>query len=158
MIRQNTAISQDKVFPQTGHVRCVEQGHIGLLWRAAAFTVVASAAGGDDVHPSVDAVLSEGDDVFACQFLFMKMIAAIRTDVTVSGEEFAIGQPRLHLKRVDLGHTTGADDAVHGDDGLHARDGIVPTVVNSHLPTRLPADVFAGIVNHRFFQRYPRLG
>ena len=61
LIGQDTAVAQDEVFPQAGHVGGVEQRHMGLLGRAAALAVVAGAAGGDDVHPVVAAVLREGE-------------------------------------------------------------------------------------------------
>ena len=66
LIGEYAAIAQNKVFPQAGDVRRVEQGHVGLLGRAVALAVVAGPAGGDHVHPVVNAVLRERNDVFTC--------------------------------------------------------------------------------------------
>jgi hypothetical protein len=41
LIGQDFAISQNKVFPKTGDVRGVQQGHASLFWRPAAFSVIA---------------------------------------------------------------------------------------------------------------------
>ena len=41
LIGQDSAVSQNEIFPEAGHIRGIEQGHVGLLRRAAAFAVIA---------------------------------------------------------------------------------------------------------------------
>ena len=113
LVCQDTSIAQNKVFPQTGHIGRVKQSHISLLGGAAAFTMITGAAGGDHVHPIVDTVLGERDDVFSGEFFLVEMIAAIGAHIAVTGEKFTIGQARLHLERVDLGHAARTNDAVY---------------------------------------------
>ena len=136
---------------------CHQKLHL-VLGCTVAFAVVAGTAGGNHIHPIINTVLGKGNDVLAGKFLFMKMSTTIRAHIAVARKEFAIRQPRLHLKRIDLGHTARADDAIHRDDGLLTRDGVMPAMEHSHLRARLPAYVLAGIVNHRLFKRNPRLG
>ena len=121
LVGQDAAVAQNEVFPQAGNIRRVEQGHVGLLGGAAAFAVVAGAAGGDDVHPVVAAVLGEGDDVLACEFGFVVLAAAVGADVAVAGKELAIGEARLEIKGVDIGNALGADDAAVFAERDHAR-------------------------------------
>ncbi len=87
----------------------------------------------------------------------MEVIPAVRADVAVAAEELVVGQPRLQIKRVDVGHTLGADDAVDRDDGLLPRDGIGAAMKHRHLAARFPAHLVGRVVNDRLFQRYPRL-
>ena len=130
LVVQDAAVAQDKVFPQGGHIRRVEQGHFGLLRGATALAVVASAAGGDHIHPVVHPVLGKRDDVLSGEFGFVKMVATISADVAVAGKQFGIGQARAQIKGIDGWHASGADDAVDRNDGLLARDGIVATPKN----------------------------
>ena len=152
MIRQDTAVAQDEVFPQGGHIRGVEQGHLGLLGGAVGFAVVASAARSDHVHPTVHAVLAKGDDVFAGEFGFVEIVAAIRADVAVTGKQFAVGQTRFQFKGIDARHAFGANDAVDGDERLLARDGVVATVVDGDFNTGFPAHLVGRIVGHGLFE------
>jgi len=158
LVRQDAAVAQDEVFPQTGHIGRVEQRHVGLLGGAVALAVVAGAAGGDHVHPGVDTVLGKRDDVLARQVFLMEMVAAVGADVAVAGEKLAVGQARLEVEGVDVGHAAGADDAVDGDDGLLAGGGIVAAAEHGDLPTRLPAHFVRRVVDDRLLQRDPRLG
>ena len=41
LIGQDSAVAQNEIFPEAGHIRGIEQGHVGLLRRAAAFAVIA---------------------------------------------------------------------------------------------------------------------
>ena len=92
LIGEYAAIPQNKIFPQAWHIRRVEQGHIGLLGRAAAFSMVAASACSDHIHPSVDAFLREGDDMLACEFLFMKAVATISAHIAIPNKQLAVGQ------------------------------------------------------------------
>ena len=115
LVGQNAAVAQNEVFPEAGHIRRVEQRHVGLLGRAIAFAVVAGFAGGDDVHPVVYAMLAEGADVFAGEFGFVEFVAAVGANVAVTGKQFAVGQAGFELKGIDFGHALGANDAVDTD-------------------------------------------
>lgn len=78
--------------------------------------------------------------MLAGEFLLMKMIAAISAHIPVAGEKFAIRKPRLHLERVDLGHTACANDALlTRDDGLLARNGVMPAMETTTAPVELNA-------------------
>lgn len=44
LVGQDAAVAQDEVFPQAGHVGGIQQGHVGLLRRAAALAMVAGPA------------------------------------------------------------------------------------------------------------------
>ena len=92
LVGEYAAIPQNKIFPQTGHIRRVKQGHIGLLGRTAAFSVVAASTCGDHIHPGIDAFLGEGNDVFSGQFLFVKTVATISADIAIPNEQLAVGQ------------------------------------------------------------------
>lgn len=157
LVRQDAAVAQNEVFPQAGHIRRVEQGHVGLLGRAAALAVVAGAAGRDHIHPGVDAVLRKRDDVFAREVFLVEMVAAVGADVAVAHEQLAVGQPRFQVEGVDIGHALGADDAVDVDDGLVAGDGVVAAMESRHPRTHLPAHFIRGIVQHGLFEADPRL-
>jgi len=157
LIRQDPAVAQYEVFPQAGHVRRVQQRHTSLLGCSTAFAVVAGTARGDDVHPGVNALLRKRHDVFAGQVFFMEVLAAIGAYIAVAHEKFAIGQAGFKLKRIDLGHALGANDAVDVDDGLVAGDGVVAAVKRCNARTHLPAHFFRGVVQHGFFQTDPRL-
>ena len=87
----------------------------------------------------------------------MEVVAAIRADVAVTGEELVVGQARLQIKRVDVGHALGADDAVDRDDGLLSCDGIGAAMKHRHLAARFPAHLVGRVVKDRLLQRYPRL-
>jgi len=41
LVGQDSAVSQNEIFPEAGHIRGVKQGHACLLRRPTAFTVVA---------------------------------------------------------------------------------------------------------------------
>ena len=141
LVRQNAAVSQNEVFPQAGHIRRVQQRHTRLLRGAAAFAVVAGAAGSDNIHPGINTFLREGNDVFARQVFFMKMLAAVGTHIAVTHKELAIGQAGFEFKRVDFGHALGANNAVDGDDGLVTRHGVVATVKRGDMCAHLPANL-----------------
>ena len=115
LVIEYAAVAQNKVFPQRGHIRRVQQRHARLLRRAVGFAVVTGLAGSDHVHPSVLTVLAEGDDVFAGQIGFVEIVAAVSAQVAVAGEEFAVGQTRFQIEGVDARHALGADDAVDDD-------------------------------------------
>ncbi len=87
----------------------------------------------------------------------MDVIPAVRADVAVAAEEFVVGQARLQIKRVDVGHALGANDAVDHDDGLLPCDGIGAAVKHRNLAAGLPAHLVGRVVNDRLLQRYPRL-
>ena len=157
LVRQNAAVAQNEVFPQAGHIGRVQQRHAGLFRRTAAFAMVAGAAGGDHVHPGVDAFLRKWNDVFAGQVFFMKMLATVRAYIAVAYKQLAIGQAGLEFKRVDFGHTLGANDAVDGDDGLVASNSVVTTMKSCHTCTHLPAHLLRCVVQNGFFKADPRL-
>ena len=90
--------------------------------------------------------------MFARQQLFVEMVAAVGTHIAVAGEEFGVCEAGPQVKRVDVWHTPGADDAVAGDDGLHPRDRVVPAMEHRDLGTKLPAHVLRGIVDHSVFE------
>ena len=157
LIRQYTAIAQDEIFPQAWHVRGVKQRHTGLLGRAAAFAVVAGAAGRDHIHPCVDALLGKRNDVFTRQVLFIKMLAAVGAHIPVAREQFDVGQARFEFKWVDFRHTLGPDDAVNSHDGLLARDRVVAAVKGDHASAHFPAHLVSCVMQHGFFKADPRL-
>ena len=157
LVGQNAAVAQNKVFPQGGRVRRVQQRHAGLLGRAVGFAVVTGFASGDHVHPSVLAVLAEGDDVFSGQIGFVEIVAAVCAQVAVAGEEFAVGQSRLQIEGVDARHAFGADDAVDDDFGLNAGDSVVAASVNRDFGSGFPAHLARRVMRDGLFERYPGL-
>ena len=126
LVCQNAAVAQNEVFPQAGHIGRIQQRHTRLLRGAVAFAVVAGTAGGHHIHPAIDAVLGERNDVLARQVFLVELVAAIGADIAVTGEQLAVGEPGLQMKRIDVGHALGANDAVDGDDGLHAGERVMP--------------------------------
>ena len=92
LVGEYATIPQNKIFPQAGHIRRVEQGHVGLLGGAAAFAMVAATAGGDHIHPGVDAVLCEGNDMFSREFLLVKTVATISAHIAIPDKQLAVGQ------------------------------------------------------------------
>ena len=155
LVIQYAAVAQNKVFPQRGHIRRVQQRHARLLGRAVGFAVVAGLAGGDHVHPSVLAVLAEGNDVFASQIGFVEIVAAVSADISIAGKQFAVGQARLEVKRIDAWHALGANDAVDSNDGLLAGDGVVAATKHRDLGTSFPAHFFRRVMDDGLFQRNP---
>ncbi len=67
LIRQDTAVAQDEVFPQRWLVRRVQQRHARLLGRAVALAVVARFTGCDHIHPRIRAALANGPNVLSGQ-------------------------------------------------------------------------------------------
>ncbi len=157
LIRQNAAIAQDEILPQTWGVWRVQQGHFGLLGGAAAFAMIAGTASCHDVHPGVNTPLSEWNDMFPCEVFLMKMLTTIGANIAVASKQFDIGQPRLQVERIDVGYALGANNAVDMDDGLVSRDGIVTAVKGGHLSAHFPAHLVRSVVQHSFFQADPRL-
>jgi hypothetical protein len=157
LVRQDAAVAQDEVFPQAGNIRRVQERHVRLLGGAAAFAVVAGAAGGDHVHPRVDAILSERNDVLARQNLFMEVLAAVGADIAVARKEFAVGQAWLEIEGVDAGHALRADDAVDGDERLLARHGVVAAPEQRHLRAHLPTHLTGSVVEYGLLKADPRL-
>ena len=92
LVGEYASIPQNKIFPQAGHIRCVEQGHIGLLGRAATFSMVAASACGDHIHPSIDAFLGEGNDMFSGEFLLVKTVATVSAHIAIPDKQLAVGQ------------------------------------------------------------------
>ena len=82
----------------------------------------------------------------------MEMPAAVGAHIAVAGEELAVGQAGLEVKRVDAGYALGADDAVDGNHRLLTRDGVVPAPEPGDLGAGLPAHLSSGVVNHRLFE------
>ncbi len=158
LVGQNAPVAQNEVFPQARYVGRVQKRHVGLLGGAATLAVVAGAAGRDNVHPVVNAVLGKGNDVLAGQVLFMEMVAAIGADVAVTGKKLAICQAWLEIEGVDVGNTPRANDAVDRDDGLLTRNCIVATMEHRDFTTGFPAHLARGVMNHRLLKRNPRLG
>ena len=124
---------------------------------AVAFAAVAGPAGGNHIHPDINTVLRERNDVFARQIFLVEMIATVSTNIAVTGKQFAVGQAGLEVEGIDVGDTPGADDAVDSDDGLLTGDCIVAAMEHSNLGAHLPAHLFGGVMNHRLFKRNPRL-
>lgn len=155
LIDQNSAIAQDEVLPETGHVGGIQQAHPRLLGRPIALAVVAGLACSDDVHPVVPAVLRHGDDVLARQVVFREMLPAIRTQVPITREQLAVGQRGAQLEWIDGRHALGPDDGVDRDDRLPSCDGVVSAVEHGNLCTDLPADIVGSIVQHGFLQADP---
>ncbi len=152
LIHQNAAVAQYEVFPQAGHIRGVQQRHMGLLGGAVALAVVAGTTSGNDVHPGVHTMLCKRNNVFTGQAAFLKMLTTIRANIAIAGKQLAIGQAGLELEWVDVGHAPGADDARYRDDGLFARDRVVTTTKDSHFLAHFPTHLVGGVVNHRLFQ------
>jgi hypothetical protein len=148
LIGKNTPIAQYEVFPQTGHVRRIQQGHMRLLGRTAAFAMVAGTACGNHVHPVIDTVLRERNNVFARQAFFMKVFAAISTNITIAGKQLAIGQAGLQVEWIDIRDTLGADDAVDRNNGLLAGYGIVPAMEHRDFATRFPSHLAGSVMNY----------
>ena len=92
LIRQDSSVTQNEVFPEAGHIGRVQKRHVGLLGRAVTFAVVTGAASGHHVHPGVNALLCEGDDVLAGQIVLMKVVAAISANIAVPNEQLGVGQ------------------------------------------------------------------
>ena len=88
----------------------------------------------------------------------MKMVAAISADVAVANKQLAVGQTGSQIKRVDVGHASGADDAIDPDDRLLAGDGVVAAAKNGDFRPRLPAHFARCVVHDSLFERNPRLG
>ena len=157
LVGQDTPVAQDEVFPQAWYIGCIQQRHVGLLRRAVALAMVAWPAGGDHVHPAVDAVLGKRDDVLAGQALFMEQAATVGADVAVAREQLGVGQAGLEAERVDVGNTLGADDAVDGDHRLLAGARIVAAAKYRHFAARLPSHFSGGVMNDRLLERNPGL-
>ena len=157
LIGQYAAIAQNKVFPQARYVWRVQQRHVSLLGRSAAFAVVAGTAGRDHVHPGVDTFLRKRHDVLTRQAFFVKVLSAISTQIAVTRKELAIGQTWLQIEGVDGRDAFGSDDAVDGDDGLQARQGIVPTVKRCDMRAHFPAHLAGRVMQHGFFKSDPGL-
>jgi hypothetical protein len=157
LIGQNPAVAQNEIFPQAGHVGRVKQRHMRLLGRAGGFAVVAAFAGGDDVHPIVLAFERVRNDVFAGEFVFMKMPTAVGADVAVAHEEFAVGEARAQVKGVDAGHAFGADDRADVNDALLAGDGVVPAAKRGYALTHLPTHLIGSVVDDRLLHADPTL-
>ena len=87
----------------------------------------------------------------------MKMLAAVRAHIAVTHKQLAVGQAGFQLKRVDLRHALGANDAVDGDDGLIARDGVVTAMKSCYASAHFPPHFIRCIVEHRFLQADPGL-
>ena len=158
LVRQDTAVAQNEVFPQARHIGRVEQRHMRLLGRAAALAVVAGAASRDHVHPGVYAVLGKGNNVFTRQIALVEMAAAVSADIAVANKELAVGQARAQIERVDVGHATGADDAVDVNDGLQPGARVVSAVEHRDFAADFPAHFVRGVMRDRLFQRNPGLG
>ena len=157
LVRQDAAVTQDEVFPQAGHVGREKQRHVRLLGRTVAFAVVAGTAGGDHIHPVVHAILRKGNDVLARQVGLMKMPAAVGADIAIAGKELAVGQARTQIKRVDIGHAPGADDAIDPDHRLQAGDGIVAAAKDGDLAAGLPAHFACCVIDDRLLKGNPGL-
>ena len=56
----------------------------------------------------------------------MEVVAAVSADVAIAAEELVVGQARFQIKRVDVGHALGADDAIDRDDGCCPVMALVP--------------------------------
>ena len=119
-----------------------------LLRRAIGFAVVARLAGRNYIHPSVDTALAIWNDVLTRKVFFVKMVAAVGADIAVAGKQFPVGQSWAQFKGVDIGHAFGANDAVDGDDGLLACDGVVAAMKYRDFAARFPAHFLCGVVDH----------
>lgn len=128
-----------------------------LLGRAVAFAVVTGPAGCDHIHPVVHAVLGEGNDVLARQVRLMEVAAAVGTYIAVAREQLAVSQARAQVKWVDIGHATGADDAVNADYRLQAGHGIVAATKDGYLAAGLPAYLACCVIDDRLFEGNPGL-
>lgn len=157
LIGQDAAIAQNKILPQRGDIRGVEQRHSGLLGSATAFAVIARATSRDHIHPRIDPLLCKGNDVLSGQLQLTEQAPTVRADISVSCKQLAVGQAGLEGKRADIGNASGANDAVDFDDGLTPGECIVPPSKNSNLCPCLPTHILSGIMNHRLLKRDPRL-
>ena len=158
LIRQNATVAQNEVLPKAGFVGRIKEGHLRLFRRAMALTVVAGAACGHHVHPSINAILSKRHYVLAGKVFFVEMTTAVGADIAVTGKQLAIGQARAQIKGIDVGHAPGANNAVDPDDGLKARYGVVSAMEHSHLAAGFPTHFSSRIVGDRLLQRDPGLG
>ena len=158
LVGQNAAVAQNEVFPQARHVRRVQERHMGLLGRAVAFAVVAGTAGGDHIHPAVDTILGEWNDVLAGQIFLMEPFTAVSADTAITDEQLVVGQTWFKEKGVDTWHAPGANNAVDRDDGLLASKRIVAAVKYGNPRTHFPPHFLSGVMNDCLLQRNPGLG
>ena len=131
---------------------------MGLLRGAVALSVVTGPTGRDDIHPCVQALLRKRNNVLASELTLVKIAAAVRANVSVAHEEFAIGQARAQVEWVDVRHSPRANDAVDTNHRLLTGDGVVTPSKNCDLATGFPAHLAARVVDHRLFQGNPGLG
>lgn len=119
--------------------------------------MVAALTSCDHVHPIVLAFEGIRNDVFARQFFFMKMAAAVSADVAVAYEEFAVGEAWAQVERVDAGHALGADDGADVNDALLARDRVMPAMERGHTFAHFPAHLIRGVMDDCLLQADPAL-
>ena len=85
------------------------------------------------------------------------MPAAVGADIAVPSEQLAVGQSRTQIKGIDVGHATGADDAVDADHRLQAGDGIVAAAKDGDLAAGLPAHFACCVIDDRLLKGNPGL-
>src|SRR5258706_13218585 len=94
LVGEDAAVGEDQELGAVGNVGRVDELHVRLFGGAAAFLLIARAAGRDDVHPMVPSAARHGQDVIAGEPEGREVAAAEGADETVAVEKLAVVQWR----------------------------------------------------------------
>ena len=142
---------------QIRHIRQVQQAHAGLFRQTTALAAIASAAGGDAVHPTVQATARRRVDMFAGQVIRMRTVAAVGAHIAITHEQLRVGEGRC-LAPSPAGHsTTHRNDGVHFNAGLRAGAALPATAQDMAGVAQSPGNAVAGIDHRCFASRDPSL-
>src|SRR6185312_9098319 len=156
LVDEDAAVGEDQELGAVRDVGCVQQLHVRLFGRAAAFLLVARAAGGHHVHPRVAAPARHREDVVAGELERREMAAAERADEAVAVEELAVVERRDLVESLD-GERLAADgdDRVGGDAGAFPGALAAAPEDRERLVADLPGHPFLGVIPHRLLPGDP---
>ena len=128
-----------------------------MRWSFVALAPVAGAAGGDAVHPAVEAAARHRRDVLARQLVEVEAPTAVGADLAVAIEQLRVAQRRNLAPGTRRDRAAHRDDRVQFDARLQAADALDAAAQHVEGVAERPRHRIAGIQHGRFARRDPGL-
>lgn len=116
LVGEDFSRRKNEVLPAARGVGDEQQLHsTGFLRPPATLLLIAAAAGGNDVAPTVRATLNAWNHVVPAQFPGRKLLAAVSTGVSIPAKKQGIGERQFVALPVPGQAATEGDDRMHFD-------------------------------------------
>src|SRR5258708_5350531 len=159
LVGEDAAIGEDQELGAVRNVGRVDELHVRLFGSAAAFLLVARAAGRDDVHPMARPAARHREDVVAGEPEGREVAAAECADETVAVEKLAVVQWRYLVETLDRERlAANRDDRIGGGARAFPRAVAMPAVDRERFAPCFPSYTFLGVIPNSLLPGDPSVG